>query len=83
MDPIFIALCGTVSSIISIFKLASKKKFYKFKQGGDIKGAVQVAQYATEGAIPVERANELERLGSLFEFKGGRNLDKCKGGMQD
>lgn len=39
-DPIFIALCGTASSIISLFKLASKKKFYKFKRGGDIKGAV-------------------------------------------
>ena len=40
LDPIFIALCGTASSIISLFRLASKKKFYKFKRGGDIKGAV-------------------------------------------
>ena len=42
-----------------------------------------MAQFATEGVIPVENAAGLEQLGSLFEFKGGRNLDKCKGGMQD
>lgn len=59
-----------------MFKLASKKKFYKFKRGGDITGAVQVAQCAAAGMIPPEQA---EGLQSLFEFRSGRNLEKSKG----